>query len=384
MRNRRGTEGTEERGRTRLARTLCVFCASAVVLLSLFPRAAAADTPPNAWDVAKDPAARDRWTLHEKVEKKVNDPFPEGVEGIARLRLVESRLEEARLLLESAHAADSPDVRLRFDLGVIDEELASDSRRLDLHKRAVEVLAPAIQMAPDDPGATRALASLVIAYAHLDEPQKELAAWALYLPRLTDDRERNEPMMNMGEAQMRVGQLEDALWTFREVLRLCGSVPNSTAVNMTYALTLWDLALALDRSGDFGSALDTALRAGAHKWLRQTGPALIETETGWDVIVNDREVFFAPAWERDWYIALGNAAEAHAAKDPRDAVKYWALAVQHWTTYVNESAHTKPDDRWLTLARTRLDYARTEHDAAAKRAAKLPPRPERDSRPWRL
>jgi hypothetical protein len=367
--------------RTTREALLLVFLSSCSIL---FPVAARADTPPNGWDVARDPAMRDRWALHVKVQRIVDDPFPEGVEGVARLRAVETRLEEARVLLETAHAGESPDVRLRFDLGVIDEELASDSRRIDLHKRAVEVLAPAVQQAPDNPGATRALSSLVIAYAHLDEPQKELAAWALYLPRLDDDRERIEPMMNMGEAQMRVGQLEDALWTFREVLRLCGSVPNSTAVNMTYALTLWDLALALDRSGDFGTALDTAARAGAHKWLRQTGPALIETETGWDVIADDRQVFFVPAWERDWYIALGKAAEGHAAKDPRDAVKSWALAVQHWTTYVNESTHSKPDDRWLPLARARLEYARAEHDAAEKRAAKLPPRPERDPRPWRL
>lgn len=381
MRSRRGAENAEGLGIHRPL-TLCVLCASAA--LSLLSVEARADTPPGTWDAAKDPAVRERWDLHVKVERLTHAPIPDAVEGMARRRFLEMNLDKARLLLEGAHVADGTDTRLRIDLGVIDEELGDLTKRIDLFQRAVDVLAPTVERDPSHPAAVRALASLVSAYAHLDQPRKELAAWAIYLPRIEDDRERITPMMNMGEAQMRVGQLEDALWTFREVLRLCGTVPNSTGINQTYALTLWDIALALDRSGDFGGALDTALRATAHKWLRTTGPAMIETQTGWDIIRDDSQVFFAPAWERDWYLALGYAAEGRAAKDPRDGVQRWELAVQHFQKYVDESSRNKPDDRWLTLARSRLEHVRAEHEAVAKRAARLPPRPQSDDRPWKL
>src|ERR1700689_309014 len=74
-----------------------------------------AETPPSVWDVAKDPAERDRWALHVRVDRLIPPPIGEGA---ARLD-DDLRLEAARAMLEEADAARSPDVRLRFDLGVV-------------------------------------------------------------------------------------------------------------------------------------------------------------------------------------------------------------------------------------------------------------------------
>src|ERR1019366_4014823 len=131
--------------------------ALALASTSFAPRARSA-TPPSAWDIAKDPAERDRWALHVRVERLMHPPVGEG-----GLRFDdELRLEAACAMLEEAHAAHSPDVRLRFDLGIVYSELATRQRRNDLQEKVIAVLAPVLESAqgPDDGAATAALEAL--------------------------------------------------------------------------------------------------------------------------------------------------------------------------------------------------------------------------------
>jgi tetratricopeptide (TPR) repeat protein len=349
--------------------------AMAVASFALRASSARAETPPTVWDIAKDPPERARWALHVRVERLMHSPA-----GDTSLpRDDELRLEAARAMLEEADAARSPDVRLRFDLGIVYSQLASAQRRIDLQRRVVEVLVPAIAAAPDHPAATAALEALVYAYAKLDRPREELEAWRRYVPRLFDDRIRAMAMMNMGEAEMRLGAVDDALGTFREVLRLCGELPNSLGSMSTYVLTLWDVAVALDRSGDPRGALDTAAKAS-----RTT----IGEKTGAYLIAGDPDVFFVPEWERAWYLALGAAAEARDATDARDAAALWGAAERLWTQYADLSAASasrgtrEAGEPWLAIARVRRDHAHSERVDAEKRAAKLPPRAVAPRTPW--
>src|SRR6185437_554464 len=135
-------------------------------------------------------------------------------------------------------------------------------------------------------------------------------------------------MMNMGEAQMRLGHVDEALATFREVVRLCGELPNTPSVGSTYVLALWDVAVALDRSGDPRGALETAAKASHVDLGGQTGAYLIS---------RDPKVFFVPDWERLWYLALGAAAEAREAPDARDALTLWAAAERLLAQYVDRA-----------------------------------------------
>lgn len=341
------------------------------------PARARADTPPSSWDIARDPGERDRWALHVRVERLIHSPIDGSPGPLEVRRDQELRLESARALLEEADAAHSADVRLRFDLGIVYEEIATLERRSDLNSDVVAILAPAVDAFPDHPGATEALDSLVYAYAKLDRPREELSTWRRYIPRLLDDRARVGPLMNMGEAQMRLGQLDDALATLRDGLHMCETLPNSSGMNATYALTLWDVAVALDRSGDSHAAEQTAGKARGWSWSEVVSAGSIQlarTVTGWDVIRDDDDVFFVPEWEREWYLALGDSASADAAADPRDAARLWSDAEQHWDAYVTHSAAAGTGDRWLAMARARLEHARRARASAQKRAAKLVPR----------
>jgi tetratricopeptide (TPR) repeat protein len=338
-----------------------------------------ADTPPGLWDFAKDPAERERWSLHVRVERLLHAPMSDDVTALEQRRDGELRLETARAMLEQADAEHSPDVRLRFDLGVVYEQLATAQGRDDLHRRVVDILAPALEAAPDDPSATEALESLVYAYAKLNRPRDELDTWRRYLGRLADQSVHvASSMMNMGEAQMRLGQLEEAIGTFRNVLQICTTLSNSSARNATYALTLWDLAVALDRAGDPRSALDTAAQAKELRWKEQGPLGQARDVTGWDAIRDERSVFFVPDWERQWYLALGFAAAARDERDAVAAVKLWSAAEAHWDTYVTRAMASGNDDRWLVIARVRRDRARADRGNAEKRAAKLPSREKKD------
>jgi tetratricopeptide (TPR) repeat protein len=333
---------------------------------------ARAETPPTAWDVARDPAARDRWDLHMRVQRLLHPPAGEG-----GLRFDdELRIEAACAMLEEGDAARSPDVRLRFDLGIVYSELASRQRRNDLQQKVIDVLAPALdagRAGPDDGAVTGALEALVYAYAKLDRPHEELETWQKYIPRLVDDRVRATAMMNMGEAQMRLGRVDDALATFREVLRLCGELPNTPSVGSTYVLALWDVSVALDRSGDPRGALETAAKASHVDLGGRTGAYLI---------AKDPDVFFVPEWERLWYLALGAAAEAREAPDARDAAALWASAERALGEYVARAASAGGHDPWMAIARVRLERARAERQGAEKRAAKLPARPPARGATW--
>jgi tetratricopeptide (TPR) repeat protein len=341
-------------------RALAVLIALAAVSL---PPVAHADTPPTVWDIAKDPAERDRWELHERVPAfRCNSGDAMDPE---RRRQTELRCLDLLDKLEAVDAAHSPDVRLRVDLGVTEYELAEVTGRTELYGKAADVLKAAVDAAPDSPSTTVALDRLVYAYAKLDRPRDELAAWRRYIPLLVDPELRAVDTMNMGEAQMRMGQIDDALGTFREVLRQCGELPNA---NLTYVLTLWDLAVALDRSGDPRSAVSTAARAVQETVFRPDGRSWTWIEL---MVERNDTVFFVPAWERQWYVALGWASIAQQATDTRDATnaaKAWALAEHAWDVYVTKSEASGQPDRWVALARLRRDRARREKTAAEKHA----------------
>jgi tetratricopeptide (TPR) repeat protein len=327
-----------------------------------------ADTPPGAWDFARDPAERERWELHVAVERLLHQPVSDDASPFSDTRRsAELHLEQARQLLEEADAEHSPDVRLRFDLGIVYQQMGEVQARDDLHRRAVEVLAPAIDDAPDHPGTTAALERLVYAYARLDRPREELATWRRLIPRVTDDRSRLSDMMNMGEAEMRLGLVDDALGTFREVLRLCGKLANSSS---TYVLTLWDLAVALDRAGDPGGAVAAAVDASPMIVISSTGAAM----NGAEILRRDPAVFFVPEWEREWYLALASSAKARGAQDARAAASAWADAERHWDTYVARASAAGGRDRWLAIARIRRERVHRERLEAEKKAARQPRR----------
>jgi tetratricopeptide (TPR) repeat protein len=303
---------------------------------------ATAETLMNPWDAAKDPAAAERSMLHLHVREMLAS-----LPAAAR----EPVLRRARSLLEQAHAADSPDVRLRFDLGEV-----YASPEIDDSQRAIDVLRPALDLAPDHPGAISAFIRLANAYAKLDRSEDERRVYERFLPKVTDEVARSTALLNLAEAHMHMGELEEAVAGYKATIDLAAQLPNQ--VEMLYhtgALAVWGLAVALDRSGD--------VRGGAKE-----AELAVTLDRDMGIIRLNPDVFFVPARERDWYVALGFMEYAKQADEAGVAATWWARAEGCWRDYVAEARATAHgEDRWLEIARARLEATHAQRMSVQKR-----------------
>jgi len=330
--------------RARVRRRLAAVAVIAGAASAVTGGAARADTPPNAWDLAKDPNARKAYDVHLEVRPLLFRA------PIASDRDYTRSLERARAILEDADAAHSPDVRLRFDLGEVYENLGR-------HAQALAVLQPALAMAPDHTAAEQAWLDVAYALAHLDRPREERAAYERFLARTMNEYSRAIAVLNLAEADMRIGDLDDAVAGYRQAVQLSAALPSDPKTGI---LATWGLAVALDRAGDpQGSAAQTRLAVGMDSS---------------DQIIGDRVgVFFVPAYERLWYLALGSAERARSASDARTALAFWQRTEALWASYV---AQADPKDRWSRLGRAHLDRARSERALAEKRVGPRSRSPE--------
>jgi tetratricopeptide (TPR) repeat protein len=269
----------------------------------------------------------------------------------------DAALERARALLEEAHAAKSPDVRLRFDLGEV-------YYALDRFDRSVAVLVPALEMAPDHPAAVDALAILAYAYAKLDKSSAERATYERYLARVNDDRYRATAMLNLAEAEMRLGNMKDAIAGYKETIDLCESLPSGVSQAHTLILAVWGLAVALDRDGQAREGLVAARRA-------------VMMDPDDRSIAHDPNVFFVPAYDRFWYLALGATVRAEDTKAADDAARAWKIVEQTWNKYIDPA---DANDRWLALAKVRRERAKAQRIAAEARVVP-PPKPVKGAKP---
>ncbi len=333
-------------------KSAALVVAFAVALGAASP-VARADTPPTVWDVAKDPAAEARWHLHVNVSELfiLSRKLRDETEGLRA-----AVLGRARGLLEEANAANSPDVRLRFDLGMIEYEL-------DRYDLVVQVLEPAVAMAPDSPAAVVALENLAFSYARLDRPKDERHAYERYLAVQTDVGSRATTMLNLAECMMRDGDLDDAVAEYQEAYDY--STHATVDLGITLPLVVWGQAVVLDRAGERNEALVKATFA-------------TQLDPGEAIIGHHPSVFFVPAYEREWYLALGATVHANEAKGGREALARWTEVEAHWQKYI-AAAHG--DDRWLPLAKTHLAKAAAKRMAAEKAAAKEPPAQKPKSSP---
>ncbi len=333
---------------------------SALSALALFActTSARADTPPSLWDAAKDAEARSAYLLHVQVEQLREAPAEDRLGAPA---LEARRMERARELLIDGHAETSRDVRLRFDLGEIDE-------RLERHEEAIRILTPALAEAPTHPASIEAWLSLAYAHAKLDQPREERAAYEGYLRLALDDRERLTAVLNLAEANMRDGRLDEAVAGYRDAVRLSIATAGGLFTHGTEALAEWGLAVALDRAGDPAAAAEAARTASG---LDPRGMGFGRRQH----IEDMSQVFFIPRYERLWYLALGESADAKAALAvgrARHAAYLYRRVEQMWTLYIDRAEHAVVKDRWIPLARAHRVRAHADRVAAEARAASNP------------
>jgi len=321
--------------------------AATVLLVLAATTTALADTPPTGWDRARDPAVGERYRLHLRVQELMHPPLE------TSRKMMPILLERARGELEVASAATSPDVRLRFDLGEVYYELKR-------YEEALRVLEPALALSPHEPASAEAWEALAFAAARLDRSKQEIEGYDECLALSLSRSSNLSILSNRAEAYMRLGNLEEAVAGYREVIEIVAHRHYGRPSDfLTLILARWGLAVALDRSGDSAEAEHEAQLAA-------------ELDPEERVIGDTEDVFFVPDYERDWYYALGRAQHAKHAPNPEHALALWHLTVETWTHYI---ARAWPNDRWVRLARAHLASAQAEERRAAERYGKTKPLP---------
>lgn len=334
---------------------LAVLAAAVATWLAL-SATARGDTVPGVWDRARDPHVEDTYALHLEVQRRLT---LSGEPGESQALLV-------RAMLEQAGAETGPDIRLRFDLGRVYLLLGGKVAK-DYYQRSATVLKAALHDAPNHPMAEEGWLWLAFACGHTGEHDCERDAYVHVLRLATEEIVRAQPLLNLAETTMHLGDLRGAMDGYREVIRLSGHLPADT----TAPLAVWGLAVALDRSGDRLEAEKQALFAISLE--RSLGARPPWSGSASPLLHNPKEVFFEPAYEIHWYDGLGALALARTATNPSDAARLWRAAEGAFAAYI---ARALPGDRWVEIAKARHATAKAEREKAERARGKVrPPTP---------
>lgn len=337
----------------------CALLSPLLVLL-LLARPASADTPPSVWDRARDPATADTYRIHLEVQRRLAQSPPRdfGFSGAQ-----ESQKDTVRAMLERLHADKSPDVRLRFDLGLV-YLMLSNSQAPIYYKRAAEVIGSALALAPEHPAAEEGWSRLAEACGHIGDHDCERRAYGEVLRLTTEEGDRGTSTLNLAETEMHLGNLREALEGYREALRIASRSQSRTLA----PLAMWGLAVALDRYGDRIEADRQALLV-----------LEMQSSSGLNGLLRSSGVFFFPDYELGWYDGVGAAALARKpGVTAVEAARHWKAAEDAFTGYVRAATRPGVTDRWLELAKVRLAAAKTEREKAEKKRGRLAPQPPLD------
>jgi tetratricopeptide (TPR) repeat protein len=334
--------------------------------LAILVAPAAAHATPSVWAMARDPSIAARQAVLAEVDtlliRSAEARRTSRDRGMAAIHLI-----QARDVLEAASAGTSPDPLLRLRLAIVLEELAEhgplgNGRNMIERATALYLSVGKNEHAPAY-AREKAWASVAICFAHLDRPEDEIKAYDEALVLQPDQSRRAQLLANRAEAHMVMGNLTSAIDGYRAALSELSRAPAMRAVEST-PTTLWGLAVALDRSGDLATALDTIVIA------RSYDPT--------DSLINGPFWFYVPDYDEAWYHALGHWTAARHADLDSVRAEFYARAVTAWEDYI---LRAKPDDRWLPLAKARLALCEKERDAFQRRARIAPSKTKSRERP---
>jgi tetratricopeptide (TPR) repeat protein len=323
---------------------------------------------PNAWDAAKNPELTDEFNIHVHVRRLLiaadDELHPDrgGLpNGEARANASTARARAIAMLTDAIHRG-AKDPRLFFDLG---ETLYEE----DHAAAAAEILGKTLAAHPTGDGAHSAWLTYAFANSKLDRPDEERHAYEMFLANEPTPSRREIPLLNLAEANMRAHRLSEAIDGYREVEQLSATTTGSTDTGI---LAVWGLAIALDRQGDARGAAEQARivsRMDPEDELRQQRP-----------IIDSKNVYFVPAYEKFWYLALAATEDAKQTSSPAASLKAWAHAVTLWEAYVEPAQKIAHPEGWNAIALRHLAVAQKQLKAAeiaAKAdAKKKKPEPE--------
>lgn len=248
------------------------------------------------WEKAKRPAEKlSADDIHKTVANLYRRAWPYKLEEPGTGGMSYSALLGALTLLDANGASTSPDPRLRYDLGLV----LAKMRRWG---QAAPALVGALALAPQHPFAEEGAFELALCYSHLGRHADEERAYLLALGVIDRRGQKALIYSNLAESRMAQGKLAEALDAAEHALEL----------DPDLASARYNQAIVLDRTGDAGGALDAAKHA-------------LELDPESDYLHGDG-VFFEPAYEKLWYLALREQALADRSFNDPDERKLHLMA----------------------------------------------------------
>jgi len=238
--------------------------------------------PASIWDKAKSPTKPGQLSAddihrqvaalyHQAITTRVDDPLFGGQAQVA--------LEGAYAILVRYDANKSSDPRLRYDFGLV---LAKLRRYAD----AAAALEDALGFAKEHPFAADGAFELAICYSHLGKHEEEERAYLVVLELTDQEGVKAIAYSNLAESRMAQGKVVESIDAAESAIALR---PDSASPHL-------NMAILQDRSGNPVASLVSAKHA-------------LELDPDGEYI-DGEGVFFEPAYEKHWYVALREQALA--------------------------------------------------------------------------
>lgn len=316
-----------------------------------------ASAAPSVWASARRPNAAAREVLVEKADKALNEAALEKERRLMRgdLFLANEVANigklEARMLLEQAGGATSPNMQVRLRYASIMRSLAADQKPPYVKNiaEAAKILQTVLASRPIPFIALHAWDEIALCYAVLGQRDEEIRAYTEALMLEPTGHRRAMLLANRSESYMAQGRLDEAIRGYRDAFATLLEVERKT-----YGVTaLWGLAVALDRNGDVEEGLE-------HIRLARTYDAFDEK-------IKSDDWFFSPPHDAHWYKALGDWAKARAEPNSIDRTFQYGHALEAWDRYIEQAPE---DDPYLALAKVRRRACELERERAARSSPK--------------
>jgi tetratricopeptide (TPR) repeat protein len=261
-------------------------------LLAFWPSSQAqAEAAPDIWQRICEPAAKDAWQLHVSWLSELTTG--EGQEPGQRTQIpARVRFANAQRLLDARKDLLEKHEQLQVDLA--QTHLATSD-----YAKAFSLLEPLALKFPSGPLSESVWIAMASSLSYLDRPVDEYRAHAEHLERETFPHLKTTASLNKAESRMRAGDAAGAIAEYRDALSLEQSIGGQ---GLTHQLLVWGLTVAIDRGGDLAEARTAASLA-------------LAVDPNMRTITSERGVYFVPAYERNWYRALGLIAMANRAGD---------------------------------------------------------------------
>lgn len=295
-----------------------------------------------------------RANVHRRLALELLDGAPRNPNGSAGAA-GESAI--TRLRLSRAHAPDEPEILFR--LGML---LASElgPRRRNAERRVDEAIEVLTALRRLDPNYEPFLVGteLAVLYTRKLDFESAMREYEAAMPRAMLESRVGGIYANYAEVSMHAGDLVGAIERYEHALAL---ETRSGRSARSLGLILFGLAVALDRVGESGPALERAVQA-----VTASGGSM-------DLLTSDG-VFFEPTYELRYYQAMGSLALARRAADNNERVTQLEAALRSFRQFLDEGGRQSPyadvAERRITDTETLLAAARpsTTPHARARRA----------------